>query len=98
MSRINKTVVYDTALMECGVRYCPGGVWCNILHCGSVVYDTALGERGVRYCNEGAVVYDTTPRRQIQQRICVFYIKNQIFTIYIVLQQQNKFTKCVATC
>ena len=53
MLGINKTVVYDTALGECGVRYCFGecGVrycseemWCTILPWVNVVYDTALEE------------------------------------------------------
>ena len=38
------SVAYDIALDECGVRYCPGGVWCTIWLCGSVVYDVALEE------------------------------------------------------
>ena len=49
------SVVYDTALVECGVWYALGGV----------VYDIVLGERGVRYCPGGAVVYDITTRRAI---------------------------------
>ena len=36
-------VVYDIALGECGVRYCPRRMWCTILPCGNVVYDIALG-------------------------------------------------------
>ena len=36
-------VVYDIALGECGVRYCPSGMWCTILLWRNVVYDTALG-------------------------------------------------------
>ena len=36
-------VLYGYALTECGVRYCPGRVWCTILPWGNVVYDTALG-------------------------------------------------------
>ena len=36
-------VVYDTALEECAVGYCAGGVWCTILHWGT----------GVRYCSGG---------------------------------------------
>ena len=47
-------VVYDTALGECGARYCPGGLWCTILPWGGVVYDTAQGECGVGYCPGGA--------------------------------------------
>ena len=42
----------DSALGECGVRYCAGGFWCTIL---------PWGVCGVRYCTGGEVVYDTTP-------------------------------------
>ena len=49
MSRINKTVVYDTALEDCGVRYSPEEVRCTTLPWRNVVYDTPLE----------SVVYDT---------------------------------------
>ena len=50
---INKIVVYDIALGECGVRYCPGEcvvrycfgeMWCTILPWRSVVFDSVLEE------------------------------------------------------
>ena len=65
MLGINKTVVCDTALGDCGVRYCPGGVLCTILPWWNVVYDTALEECGVLYCPGEAVVYNTTSRRGV---------------------------------
>ena len=37
-------VLYDIALWERGLRYCPGGMLCTVLPWGSVVYNIAMRE------------------------------------------------------
>ena len=44
------SIVNDTALADCGVRYCAEGMWCRILPGRIVVCDITLVECGVRYC------------------------------------------------